>query len=313
MRIGFIATVLNEEKAITAFLNSLLNQSQLPFEIIIVDGGSKDETLNVLKDYKKLFAKKSKKILYKIIVKNGNRSVGRNYAIRQTKADVVVASDAGCILKKDWIAQITKAFEKKGVDVIAGFYKPITKNAFEQCLSTYTCVMEDKVTNNFLPSSRSVAFRKSAWEKVKGYPEDLDTCEDLVFARNMRRKELKFSVNKKAIVYWQQKKNILEACIQFYSYAKGDGRAGYIRRQTPLLYLRFGIGLILLFYLLVTKNILLFFTTTTLFLLYAAWAVFKNYRYVNNLKALFYLPLLQIVSDFAVVIGMTIGFISRFT
>ena len=42
-------------------------------------------------------------------------------------------------------------------------------------------VFADVDPATFLPSSRSVAFRKSAWEAASGYPEWLDYCEDLVF------------------------------------------------------------------------------------------------------------------------------------
>ena len=40
---------------------------------------------------------------------------------------------------------------------------------------------EDINPQTFLPSSRSVAFCKTAWEAVGGYPEWLDYSEDLVF------------------------------------------------------------------------------------------------------------------------------------
>ena len=74
-------------------------------------------------------------------------------------ADTIVATDAGCILKKDWFEKITQPFTNRNIDVVAGFYKPITNSVFEKCFSTYTCTMSDQVTADFLPSSRSFAFR----------------------------------------------------------------------------------------------------------------------------------------------------------
>jgi glycosyltransferase involved in cell wall biosynthesis len=51
MRISLIATVRNERETIGAFLDSLLEQSRAPDEVVIVDGASTDGTLEVLNDY----------------------------------------------------------------------------------------------------------------------------------------------------------------------------------------------------------------------------------------------------------------------
>ena len=306
MKKAFITTVYNEEKTIALLLDSLLKQNEIPNEIILVDAFSKDKTFQILSDFKKKYPK-----LIKVFRKKGNRSEGRNFAIKNARSDIIAASDSGCILKKDWFNEITKPFKEKNIDVVAGFYKPITRNSFEKCLSVYTCVMEDKVTKDFLPSSRSIAFRKNAWKNVDGYPEQLDTCEDLVFAKKMKKEGMKFSVNKKAIVYWPQRKNILQAFRQFFSYAKGDGKALYIRRQTPFLFIRMIGGfllLMLLFYSPSTQNKLIILV---LMLLYSILSVLKNARYINHTKDVLNLILLQLSSDIAVFFGFIYGVFKR--
>lgn len=306
MKKAFITTVFNEEKTIERLLESLLKQKELPSEIVIVDAFSNDRTMAILNDFKKKHPK-----LLKLFQKKGNRSKGRNYAIKNAKSDIIAVSDSGCTLKKDWFYEITKPFEEKGTDVVAGFYKPTIHSVFEKCLSTYTCVMEDRLTESFLPSSRSVAFKKKVWQKEKGYPEHLNTCEDLFFARKLKKRGYKFVVNKRAVVYWPQRKNLFQAFRQFFSYAKGDGMALYVRRQTPLLYARVIIGALLLLGLLSTRNSVLLFIIAVLFFLYVLWSIIKNYRYVKDGMAILYLPLLQITSDVAVFLGMTIGFLGR--
>jgi glycosyltransferase involved in cell wall biosynthesis len=49
--VSFITTVFNEEKSVILFLDSLTRQTVMPGEIIIVDGGSSDDTLNVILEY----------------------------------------------------------------------------------------------------------------------------------------------------------------------------------------------------------------------------------------------------------------------
>ena len=51
MKTALISTILNEENTIDDFLNSILNQSILPDEVIIVDGGSSDKTLTRIRKY----------------------------------------------------------------------------------------------------------------------------------------------------------------------------------------------------------------------------------------------------------------------
>jgi len=297
IKISFITTVFNEEKNVRPLFESLLNQTKLPDEIIVVDAKSTDNTVNALKELGKKFGK----VKFSLHSKKGNRSVGRNFAISKAVGNIIVATDAGCSLDKKWLERIVLPFVDPKIDVVAGFYRPVTHNVFEKCLACYTCVMSDRVTDTFLPSSRSVAFRKSAWKKVGGYPENLDTCEDLVFARTLKNADYVFKVQKNAIVYWPQRNNILEAGKQFFNYAVGDGQARYIRSNTWLLFTRYFVGFLLFF---ISKPVLI-----ACFFLYILWSIQKNYKYVKDWRAYFYLPLLQLVSDICVIAGTATGFI----
>jgi len=224
--ISFICTVLNEEKTIGDFLDSLLSQTRLPDEIIICDGGSTDRTVEKIQNSNFKFQNHSLKLKIK---KGGNlnRSQGRNEAIKQAKGDIIVASDAGCILDKHWLEEITKPFGKdKTLDVVGGFYLPAGESIFQKILGLLTSIPLEKVNPlTFLPSSRSIAFKKSAWKKVGGYPKDLNYCEDLVFDLKLKKAGLKFAFAPRAIVFWPQKKTLKGAIKQFFNYAVGDGMA----------------------------------------------------------------------------------------
>ncbi|MBI3070132.1 MAG: glycosyltransferase [Candidatus Levybacteria bacterium] len=305
MKISFITTVLEEEEAIDAFLDSLLKQTKQPKELIVVDAGSRDLTVKKIKSFQKTHPTIMIRI---IIVKRANRARGRNEAIKNAKGDIIVCCDVGCSLDKNWLKNITEPFKDPKIDVVAGYYKPITNNIFEKCLAAYTCVMPDRLDpKNFLPSSRSIAFKKIAWQKVGGYPENLDTCEDLVFAKKLKKAGFKFKIRKDAIVYWRQRKNLKEAALQFYRYAEGDGKALYIRPQTPFLFLRYLIGGGLLVIFLASKSLFILYTIYLILFLYLLWSVGKNFRYVRNHKAIFILPILQFTSDFAVMLGFLKG------
>ena len=212
MKVSFVTTVFNEEKTIKDLLDSLSKQTKMPDETIIVDGGSTDRTLSVISNIKYQISNRQIKSKIKLIVKQGNRAVGRNEAIRNVTGDIIVCSDAGCILDKDWVKNITEPFKDKKIDVVSGYYRGMADNVFQKCLVPYVLVMEDKVDpDKFLPASRSMAFRKYIWEKAGGFPERLSHNEDYAFAKKLKRLNARIVFEKDAIVYWIPRENIKEA------------------------------------------------------------------------------------------------------
>ncbi|MCL4385863.1 MAG: glycosyltransferase [Cyanobacteria bacterium] len=305
-----ICTVLNEEESIGEFIDSIANQSVLPSEVIIVDGGSKDKT--VIKINRKI--KQYKKLNIKVFIKKGNRSMGRNEAIKKSSFEIILSTDSGCILDKNWVKNITKPFKNKSVEVVAGYYKGLPKNAFQKCLVPYVLVMEDKIDkNNFLPATRSMAFKKSIWKRVGGFNEDLSHNEDYAFANKLIKKDVKITFAKEAIVRWKPRKTLLQTFKMFYRFALGDIQAGLYREKVIYLLLRYIFAFHLLILSIIMKSIFLNGFVFLSFAGYIIWAINKNYKYVNNLKALFYLPLLQFVSDASVILGTCIGFAQRFS
>src|SRR3989344_3151488 len=132
MKVSFVATVFNEEKTIGDFLKSIFWQSRIPDEIIIVDGTSSDKTVAKIKNA--ILKIKNYNVKFKILIKKGNRAVGRNEAIKQASNEIIVCSDAGCILDKNWVKNNIVPFNDLRVDVVAGYYKGRQKTIFQKCL-----------------------------------------------------------------------------------------------------------------------------------------------------------------------------------
>lgn len=308
--ISLIVTVYNEEETIDALLNSILSQTYFPHEIIIVDGGSSDRTVEKIKNRVKEFERK--KVSLQIFIKRGNRAVGRNEAIKRAKGSIILCTDAGCILDKYWVEKIIKQFQENSVDVVAGYYKGHAKTVFQKCLVPYVLVMPDKVDeHNFLPASRSMAFRKKIWERVGGFPEEYSFNEDYVFAKSLKKNGAKIVFEKEAIVYWIPRKNIKEAFVMFFKFAYGDIQAGIIRIKVIFIFLRYLLFLSLITYLFINYSILGSVFTMSLTFIYIAWSISKNYKYVNDVRAIVILPVLQIVCDIAVIGGSFVGFFKR--
>ena len=217
-----IFTVLNEAKTIERFLNSLNRLSQKPTHIVCVDGGSKDSTYSLLKSWNP-----PEGVAYKVIQANGlNISQGRNLAIENCNEGIVVVADAGTLLDEDWFKQLVVRFENQNIDVVSGWYEPLPGVFWQSLIGSITAPLLEEIDPElFLPSSRSVAFKKSAWASVGGYPEWLDYCEDLVFDLALRERGAKFAFAQHAKVSWNARDSFPAFSKQYYRYARGDGKA----------------------------------------------------------------------------------------
>lgn len=302
MKISFITTIYNEEKTIHQFLESLNNQSKLPDEIIIVDGGSIDNTLSTISNFQIRVSKT------KIIIKKGNRSIGRNEAIKNATGDIIVCSDSGNILNPNWIKNITKPFSKKDVDVVAGYYEGIATNVFQKSILPYAFVMPDKVDpESFLPATRSIAFTKKIWKKAGGFDERLSHNEDYAFAHALKKIHAKIVFARDAIVYWMPRDTFGSAYIMFLRFAYGDAEARIFRLKVFLIFARYSLGLIILLLAILIQSKIIFIMLLLGIFVYILWAINKNYKYVREWQAIYLLPSFQFVSDAAVLIGTIQG------
>lgn len=308
--ISLIATIFNEEKNVESWLRSLFNQTQLPDELVIVDGGSTDQTWEKLKIFQSRFDR------LKIFQHPGNIAVGRNYAISKAAGDIIVVADAGCRYHNNWLETITKPLVNKTADWSATAFGPwLEKNdsliAYLIAAST-TPAWEEFVGKSWLPSSRSVAFAKSLWQKVGGYPEWLPICEDVIFDLTIQKTGARFESNNQPMVFWKPRANLLLYVKQLYKYTRGDGQGQlWLGRQL----IRYGVygGSLLWFcfslavqpWLLVILGVGLVVYMIKFWLRFFEFSKEKNHLF--KVGGLIGLPLVVALGDVAKMIGWPIG------
>jgi glycosyltransferase involved in cell wall biosynthesis len=313
MRVSVIATVKNESGAVTPLLESLCSQTHQPDEVVIVDGGSTDDTLEQLQAWES-------RLPLRILVEPGcNISRGRNTAIRAAHGPIIASTDAGVRAEPGWLASLLSPFNsEEGAEiapvVACGFFVPEATTAFETAMgATVLPVLADVDPERFLPSSRSVAFPKSAWEAVGGYPEWLDYCEDVILDLCLRAKGYRFVFVPDALVHFRPRSSLSAFFKQYYRYARGDGKADLWRKRHAVRYLTYCAALPLLLGLAIMRSALWLVPL----LLGAAAILWTPYKRLlpalstlelpERVRAVLWVPLIRITGDIAKICGYPVG------
>jgi cellulose synthase/poly-beta-1,6-N-acetylglucosamine synthase-like glycosyltransferase len=168
--------------------------------------------------------------------------------------------------------------------------------------------MDEWNEKNFLPSGRSIAFRKKVWKAVGGYPKNLYTGEDTLFDLKLKEKGFKFKLQKDAIVYWRGRNTIKKFTKQFYLYGKGDGEARNLKKIKSNLI--FFIGINFWLFAIVASLILKPIISLVLLIPLILYLLLSGIKYTIKKKrigCLFWIPVLLFIKRFSYFFGVWRG------
>lgn len=178
--ISVVIPAYNEEENIAQCLVSLMHQTvpRGEYEIIVVDGGSKDRTREIAQKYAdRVFIQTSRKV-----------GGARNDGILAAKGDVVATTDADCIAPPIWIETIGKGFEDKDVVHLYGPVYPIEesiKNSISLTLANTFSRLGYYTKIFYYTLGCNTAFRKDAFINAGMY-RCIDAGDDLEIALRMK-------------------------------------------------------------------------------------------------------------------------------
>lgn len=177
--VSIIIPALNEEAVIGRCLTSIkkLNTENLCYEIIVVDNGSNDNTIQISESY-------GARVLIKT---NGTISSLRNHGANASTANVLAFLDADCIVPNDWLER--SLYYLTGNDsIILGFRLSIPdgSNWVARC---WDLLFANRYTTgevDWVPTGNMVLNRKT-FISVGGFDEELETNEDIDFCFRARK------------------------------------------------------------------------------------------------------------------------------
>lgn len=238
IKISVIIPVRNEAASIGVLLESLLNQTLMPAEIVITDGGSTDATAQIISDYGKRGAP-----IHLIREQATLPGRGRNLAAAQAANEWIAFIDAGVQPEATWLELLAqRAQASASVDVVYGSYEPVADTLFKRC-AVMAYVPPPVAIEGKLVRSRSVAsmlLKRSVWETVGGFPEDLRSAEDLLFMNKIEQTNSGIANAPEALVRWQVQATIWLTFKRFVTYARNNVRAGLWRQWQAPIFKRYG-------------------------------------------------------------------------
>lgn len=178
MKFSVIVPVFNAEKTIRCCVDSILNQTFQDFELILINDGSVDSSLQIIEEY----AKKDYRI-YTINQKNQGVSTARNQGLKIAKGEYIVFIDSDDYIDPSYLEE----FSKSSADIIiCGFKTFGGKISNETFPKFYSDNWEEIITRfdqgfpkpNFC-TPWAKAIRNQLFKKVnKWFLPELRTLED---------------------------------------------------------------------------------------------------------------------------------------
>ena len=219
-QISLVIPVRNESESLAELIESIERQTLQPDEIVIVDGGSTDNTVEIAEA---LAAKNPKIKLVKTPAASPGK--GRNIGVETARHDWIAFTDAGIKLKNDWLEKLVeKIAASEAIDIVYGNYAPVIESFFEKiAMISYVPAQHPGVIRG--KTIVSYLMRKKVWQAVGGFP-DLRASEDLMFMEAAEKKGFKTAFAPAACAFWYLRPNWTSTFRKFMLYSKHNVLAG---------------------------------------------------------------------------------------
>ena len=182
-RVSIVIPCLNEEKAIGRCLDSLVAQNfpRDGFEVIVVDNGSTDGTLDIVRTY-------STALHLTILSESSARVSGlRNMGAAKAGGEMLAFLDGDCLPRPTWLSRSVELLSADGCGVIGGYYSiPADSSWVAKAWWDGKASEKKKGAVSYIPTSDLLVSR-SNFVKIGGFDETLETNEDCEFAQRASR------------------------------------------------------------------------------------------------------------------------------
>src|SRR5437588_12187619 len=216
MEVSLVIPVRDEAASIEQLLASIAAQTHEPDEVVIVDGGSRDGTLKILRE-----ARANNPKLRWIETSKATPGLGRNIGIANARHEWIALTDAGIRLDPQWLARLVEiAQSQPELKIICGNFEPETNSFFKECASIAYVPPKTPTTGGSVrgPFIASSLMKREAWYSVGGC-RDLHASEELLLLDESERKGHQMGWAPEAMVHWELRATLWRTIRRFVSFS----------------------------------------------------------------------------------------------
>jgi glycosyltransferase involved in cell wall biosynthesis len=299
-----------------------LNHDRSRFEVLVIDDGSTDETIEFLKKYQK----EGNYNLKYFSQENRGPGSARNMGMREATGDFFIFVDSDCTVPDSWLDEIDKALNDSQADSFGGpdTYRddfPAILKAINYSMTSFITTgglrgKKGKKLAKFYPRSFNMGISKTLGEKIGGFG-DLRHGQDIEFSNRIIKSGAKVVYVASAPVYHKRRTNIRRFYKQVFNW--GVARINlYLTDKSMLEPLHAAPAMITITSMLISILALfmlpmqmIFWFGILIFLVILLFSMLDSIRIYKSIKPAIYLPLIMPAQIFGYGLGFTYNFIRR--
>lgn len=278
--VSVLVPAYNEEKTLENCINSLILQTYVNYEIIIINDGSTDYTRKIAENLSMKY-----EILQVINKSNGGKAEALNQGIKKARGEIVICVDADSIFLKNTIEKLVFPFYDKNVGAVCGNIKVANRQTGigkNQSLEYISCLQLDRRFFSTIGCIQVVpgaigAFRNNVLKEVGGYAKDI-LVEDMDLTIAISLLDYKIIYDNEAIAYTEAPISYKDLFKQRYRWS--FGLLQILKKYRSILFKKRGgengtLGLIGLPYFAISPFYQIF--TFLLFVITICMSIFENH------------------------------------
>ena len=210
--LAIVIPTLNEEHFVGYLLDSLIQQSVLPKEVVIVDAYSEDKTVAEIKKRQKLLPQ-----LKVFRIPRFTIARQRNFGVKQTTANNLLFLDADTELRdKDALITYFKQIKKRHSDFAMATNKPTT-NYWKDDMFFRVMDLVFRISKSVWPmaTGMNMYVRREVFEIIKGFDENIAVGEDFEIVNRIVKCGGRFSIINNPKIYASPRRFEKEGRIRF--------------------------------------------------------------------------------------------------
>lgn len=173
-RFSVVIPALNEEKYLPRLLNALARQTYTDFEVVVVDGGSRDDTQKIVREYKAFYP------LFLKVSQRKNVGLQRNVGAFASQGEYLVFFDADVTIFPDYFATIVKRLQKRPIGIATTRFVPDSPSLLDHFL-THLCgwgIQASLILGKPFMSGQNLIIRRDIFNHVGGFDKTVIHGED---------------------------------------------------------------------------------------------------------------------------------------